>query len=168
MENINKPQDYKKKQQKRTRFDVSNISCPDDEQKYKLVSSSFPEYITIESKEKTPMTSRSPFIIKKILSTNISPNMVKKLKNGTLLIQINKKKHAEFLLKMKMFHNLRVNKTLNKSKGVIRSAELSLCSIEEIEKELKNQSVLEAKIIIFWRNDEPIKTSTYILTFDKP
>ena len=40
---------------------------------------------------------------------------------------------------MKMFHNLKVktysHKTLNKSKGIVRSAELSLCSIEEIEKE---------------------------------
>ena len=40
-----------------------------------------------------------------------------------------------------MFHNLKIktypHKTLNKSKGVVRSAELSLCSIEEIEKELK-------------------------------
>ena len=77
MENINKPQDYKKKQQKRTHFDVSDISCSDDEQKYKLVSSSFPEYITTESKEKTPITSMSPFIIEKILFANISPNMVK-------------------------------------------------------------------------------------------
>ena len=42
-----------------------------------------------------------------------------------------------------MFHNLKVkvypHKTLNKSKGVVRNAKLSLCSIEEIEKELKNQ-----------------------------
>ena len=38
-----------------------------------------------------------------------------------------------------MFHKLKVKaypyKTLNKSKGIIKSAELSLCSIEEIEKE---------------------------------
>ena len=37
-----------------------------------------------------------------------------------------------------MFHNLKVkaysHKTLKKSKGVVRSVELSLCSIEEIEK----------------------------------
>ena len=98
--------------------------------------------------------------------------MVKKLKNRTHLIQRKKKKHADFLLKMKMFHNLKVkaypHKTLNKSKGVVRSLELSLCFIEEIEKELKNQGVLEAKRITPRRNNQSIKTNTYILTLDKP
>ena len=61
--------------------DVSDISCSEDEQKHKLESCSFPEYIIMESKEETPITSLSPFIIEKILSANISPNMVKKLKN---------------------------------------------------------------------------------------
>ena len=37
------------------------------------------------------MPSLSPFIIEKILSANISPNMSRKFKNGTLLIQIKKK-----------------------------------------------------------------------------
>ena len=73
---------------------------------------------------------------------------------------------------MKMFHNLKINvyphKTLNKSKGVVRSAELSLYSIEEIEKELKKQGILEAKRITSWRNNQSIKTNTYIITFDKP
>ena len=40
-----------------------------------------------------------------------------------------------------MFHNLKVkvypHKTLNKSKGIVRSTELLLCFIEEIEKEFK-------------------------------
>ena len=71
-----------------------------------------------------------------------------------------------------MFYNLKVkvypHKTLNKFKGVVRSTELSLCSIKEIEKELKNQGVSEAKRITSWRNNQPIKTNTYILTFDKP
>ena len=88
------------------------------------------------------------------------------------LIQIKKKKYVDSLLKIKMFHNIKVktcsHKTLNKSKGVVRSAELSLCSIEEIEKELKNHGVLKAKRMTSWRNNQPIKTNTYILTFDKP
>ena len=46
-----------------------------------------------------------------------------------------------------MFHNLKVKaypqKTLNKFKGVVRSVELSLCSIEE--KELKKTKFPEGK-----------------------
>ena len=106
MESIYKPPNYKNKLQKRTHSDVSYISCSEDEQKHKQESSSLLEYIIIESKEETPITSLFPFIIEKILSANISPNMVKKLKNRTLLIQIKKKKHTDFLLKMIMFHNL--------------------------------------------------------------
>ena len=37
-----------------------------------------------------------------------------------------------------------------------------------MEKEFQNYSVLEEKRITSWRNNQPIKTNTYILTFDKP
>ena len=83
-----------------------------------------------------------------------------------------------------MFYNLEVktypHKTLNKSKSVVKSAELSLCSIEEKELKskvsiltsavhiLKDQGVLDTKRITSLRNNQPIKTNTYILTFAKP
>ena len=93
------------------------FASSENELKHKLESPSFPEYISLSS-----------FILEKMLSENISPNVVKK-----------KKKYADSLLKMKMFPNLKVktylHKTLNKSKCVVTSGELLLCSVEEIKKE---------------------------------
>ena len=50
---------------------------------------------------------------------------------------------------MTKFHTINVktypHKSLNISKGVVRSKELSLCTIEEIKKEMKKQGVTEVK-----------------------
>ena len=75
---------------------------------------------------------------------------VKKLKkNQTLLIEVDKRKRADFLLKMTKFHTINVktyhHKSLNISKGVVKSKELSLCTIDEIKKEMKKQGVTEVK-----------------------
>ena len=64
-------------------------------------------------------------------------------------MEVEKKKHADFLLKMKTFHNKKMiaypHQNLNTSKGVVRSQELSLCPLEEIKKELKSQGVTDVK-----------------------
>ena len=113
------------------------------------VESPFPRFITIESKS-SPITSLSPFIIEKVISSNITPKSVKKFfLNDTLLVEVEKRKHEDFLLKMTMFINITVktypHKSLNTSKGVVRSKELSLCTLEEIKKELKRQDVIDVK-----------------------
>ena len=81
----------------------------------------FPRFIVIESTE-TPMTQLSPFIIEKVISSNLTQINVKKLKNQTLLVEVAKKKHADFLLKMTRFHNPVIKtysyKSLNVSKGL--------------------------------------------------
>ena len=95
----------------------------------------FPKFILLESLENTPLTKLSPFLIQKIISTNISPKSVKNLRNGTIMIETENKKHTSFLLNMKTFHTLRIKtyplKTLNSSKVVIRNRELSQCSREQ-------------------------------------
>ena len=57
------------------------------------------------------------------------------------MIETENKKRTNFLLNMKIFHNLKIktypHKTLNSSIGVIRNKELSKCSREEILAELK-------------------------------
>ena len=93
----------------------------------------FPRFIVIESTE-TPITQLSPFIIEKVISSNLTPINLKKLKNQTSLVEVAKKKNADFLLKMTRFHNTviktHLHKSLNVSKGIVRSKELSLCSLE--------------------------------------
>ena len=57
---------------------------------------------------------------------------------------------------------------LNTSKGIVRSKELSLATLEEIETAFKKQGIKEHRRVTIRRNDETIQTHTYILTFEKP
>ena len=79
----------------------------------------------ISNKEEKQITSLSPFIIgKQIESLICTPKDVKKLKNGTLLVETNRKSQSENLLKITKFFNLNVtvteHKTLNSCKDIIR------------------------------------------------
>ena len=64
-------------------------------------------------------------------------------------MEVEKRNYADFLLKMKRFHNITVktypHKSLNISKGVVRSKKLSLCTIEEIKSGMRKQGVTEVK-----------------------
>ena len=129
----------------------------------------FPRFIIIESLQDTQLDQLSPFLIEKIISSRSNPKTVKKLRIGNLLVQVESKKHAENLLKMEKFHNLKCraypHAKLNTSKGVGRSKELSLATLEEIETAFKKQGIKENRRVTNRRNDETILIHTYILTF---
>ena len=111
----------------------------------------FPRFMIIESTE-TPITNLSPFLIEKVIPSNMTLLHVKKIKNQTLLVEVDKRKNADFLLKMTKFHTINVktypHKSLNISKGVVRSKELSLCTIDEIKKKMKKQGLTEVRRVI--------------------
>ena len=69
----------------------------------------FPKFIIIESTNKeTQVTSLSPFVIEKQIESMIGTSKsVKKLKNGTLLVET-RKMQTDILLKSKKFFNLPV------------------------------------------------------------
>ena len=71
---------------------------------------------------------------------------------------------------MKRFHNITVKiylqKSLNISKGFVRSQELSLCTNEERRSETRKQSVTEVKKVPIKKEGGIIETNTYIMTFD--
>ena len=129
---------------------------------------SFPRFIIIESTE-MPITNLSPFLIEKVISSNMTPVNVKKQKNQTLLVEVDKRKNTDFLLKMTKFRTINVktylHKSLNISKGVVRSKELSLRTIEEIKKETRCNRSKES---YNKKEGKLIETNTYIMTFDQP
>ena len=102
----------------------------------------FPRFIIIESTE-TLITNLLPSVIEKVISSNIKPITVKKLKNQILLVEVEKRNQDDFLLKMIRFHNITVktypHKSLNINKAAVRSKELSLCTIEAIKREMRKQ-----------------------------
>ena len=133
--------------------------------------STFPRFLLIESTvPDEPLTKLSPFVIQKVLvSVAGSPKSVKKLNSGALLIEVEKPKHAENLLKINRFHltpaKCSAHGTLNKSGGIIRCPDLAGIPEEEIVSELAGQNVTEARRITVWRDGVKRSTNTIVLTF---
>ena len=132
----------------------------------------FPKFIIIESTNKeTQNTSLSPFVIEKQIESMIgTPKSVKKLKNGTLLVETTRKMQTDILLKSKKFFNLPVevkpHKTLNSSKGIIRDRNLKGESEKNILEYLENQGVTAVKRFTVKKGQDTINTNTLLLTFD--
>ena len=136
--------------------------------------SNFPHFIIIESAdENNPITNVSPFAIEKQLSGILgTPKSVKKLKNGTILVECGTRQQSENLLKNKTFvgHEVYIyaHKTLNSSRGVVRCKDLSYCTIEEIEENLRPQGVTAVKRVSVKRDNKTIQTNTYFFSFNSP
>ena len=132
----------------------------------------FYQFIVLESIEETPITTLSPFLIQKTIETHCKPISIKKAMNNTIIIQTTNQKQSEKILKWKQFGKLNIktypHPTLNFSKGVIKSPDFALCSLEEIRLHLKPQGVTDVRRISIRKETRTIDTNTYILTFNKP
>ena len=121
MDNTNKTQANKKK-----RLWESSDSETEEKPNY------FLSFIVMESAKAIPLSKLSPFKIEKILSKSLKPKAVKKLKNGTLQIEICNKNQTYEILKWKHFDNIRIKtypyNSLNTFKRVVKSHELTLCT----------------------------------------
>lgn len=132
----------------------------------------FAKFLIIESKNKEkPITSLSPFVIEKQIQAMIgTPKNVKKLKNGTLLIETTRKMQTDMLLKCTKFFNLPVEVTLhnslNSSKGIIRDRNLKGESDENILEYLAPQGVKAVKRFKVKKGHDFVSTNTILLTFN--
>ena len=117
-----------------------------------------PRFLVVQSADSSRKVSDlSPFVIEKcIVSLAGQPKSIKKLKSGDLLLEVEKKKHIENLLRTKKLFDLDVNislhKTLNCSKGVIRCEDLVPCNDVEILDHLRSQGVQDIRNIQVRRN----------------
>ena len=132
----------------------------------------FPNFLVISSKEEKQVTSLSPFIIEKQIESLIGTpkNVKKKIKNGTLLVETNRKFQLENLLKITKFFNLNVtvtvHKTLNSCKGIVRDRMLKNETEENITEYLKQQGVTACKRFTIKKDGNLIETNTLLLTFN--
>ena len=128
--------------------------------------------MVLESIEEKPITKLSSSVIERFLLANVVPKSVKTTCNNTLIVT--KMKYADLLLKTTTFHYIKIKASppppgsLNTSQGVVRSSELSSCSIKKIKHNLRKQQVSEVKRITIRKNDQLINTNTFILTFNTP
>ena len=131
----------------------------------------FAKFLVISSKEDKPITSLSPFIIEKQIESLIgTPKNVKKLKNGTLLVETNRKSQTDNLSKITKFFNINVtvteHKTLNSCKGIIRDRMLKHETEENITEYLNTQGVTACKRFKIKKDGNLIETNTLLLTFN--
>ena len=135
-------------------------------------TSSFPRFLIIESsKPDQPLTKLSPFVIEKVLvSLAGSAKSVKKLNSGSLLVEVEKAKHAQNLLKLTRFFEIPSkcypHTSLNTSKGKIRCPDLAGVTEEEIVANLASQNVTAARRITVFRDNVKRSTNTIVLTFN--
>ena len=146
----------------------------DSDSDSRLNAADWPRFIIIESLDKESSVAKlSPFAIHKgIMGIAGTVKDVKKLRSGHILVECAKKSHADNLLRASTLAGVGIkaspHRTLNSSKGVIRTRDLDDVDEEEIAHELKPQGVLNVRRIVIKKDNKSIKTGTYILTFGKP
>ena len=143
----------------------------DDEHEASIIFTSqenFARYLIIESKNKEkPVTSLSPLVIEKQIESMIgTAKSVKKLKNGTLLVETTRKTQTENLKNRPLSSVFTEHKSLNSSKGIIRNPILRAETEENILEYLKPQVVTHVKRFTIRKNNEIINTNTLLLTFN--
>ena len=100
------------------------------------------------------------------------PKTIKRLRSGDLLIEVDSETHSTKLLAITELAQVPVkvspHRTLNTSKGVLRTPELKNTTREELLTQLKKQGVTDARMVTIKKNGEMIRVNTVILTFNRP
>ena len=151
-------------------------SCPgsDDSDTDQDSPLNLPRWLIIEAAEPEQNLSKlSPFVLGKALSAQIwTLKSVKRLYKGDILVETDKATYSKMLLGLTQLAGVPVkvspHRSLNVSRGVIRSRDIASCSVDEIVEELRPQGVTAAAIIHVRDGDSKRRTNTVILTFASP
>ena len=134
----------------------------------------WPRFLVVTSNgDGKSLSNLSPFAVQKGIEGVVgTPESIKRLRSGDLLIEVSRRTQAENLLKTKLFVDVPVqvtpHRSLNTSKGVIRCQDIKNCSDEEILDGLSSQNVSQLHRISVVREGERKPTGTFILTFNTP
>ena len=169
---------------KRIRSDLSNSDDETNEHVYsddehesnlsKKPEVNYPKFIVLKPVySDQPLTKLSPFAVAKSIQGRFGTvKQVKKMKDGSLLIEASRNSQAKEIMDTHNFLDIDVDaeahRSLNTSKGVIRDfhQDLKDMSDEEIKKELSSQGVTNVARFILKKDNKEIKTNTLFLTFD--
>ena len=118
-----------------------------------------------------PLSKMGPFLVYKGIQ-GISPSLdVKPLKNGTLLLECDRKSQTKTLEKVKQLGSVPIRVTphctLNSSQGVIRCRDLFDMPEEDIQLELAEQNITKVKRFMYKKDGQLRKMNTFVLTFDQ-
>ena len=155
---------------KRVRKDVDTPDS-DSECETRKLTGSWPVWLIIDAAdEERPLSKLSPFAVARgIKGLSGEPKSIKKLRNGSLLVECASQKHSDMLLKSETLVNIPIkvskHKSLNYTKGVIRCRDLRGVSEEEIKTELASQGVIHVHRVTVRKDETRVPTDTLFLTF---
>ena len=156
---------------KRTRTDILTTSLDS------APICSWPRFLLIKGTDnERPLTKLSPFAVNKAIVAVLGsdPFNIRKLRNGDILVEVDKEAQSSKLLKTTKLHltmdnvipiTVSPHYSLNTKKGVIRCPDIKECSDEEILEGLKDEGVIKLDRISVFRDGQRKPTGTFILTF---
>ena len=145
---------------KRTRTDISTMNLDTAQ------ICSWPRFLLMKGTDnERPLSKLSPFAVNKAIIAVLGsdPFNIKKLRNGEILIEVDKEAQSSKLLKTTKLNS--THYSLNTKKGVIRCPDIKECSDEEILEGLKDEGVIKLDRISVFREGQRKPTGTFILTF---
>ena len=164
--NITMDPKNKKRRADRTFYDS------DSDYETRTMTMNWPRFLLVKSgDESLPVTKLSPFAIDKGFQALISGRLrsIKRLRNGTFLVECDTKKQSDLLLKSQKLVDrpmiVSIHPTLNSSRGVIRCPELAGMSETDIRDELSEQGVILVKRIRRKEDGQDKDTNALFLTF---
>ena len=160
-------QTFSNKPNKRQRL---GLTSSDDED---FAASSFTRFLVIEPAKAEYTIPTHPIAVSKSIAIFVSkPKEVKRMRSGAILVEVQTKKESENLCKMEKILDTPVrvspHRTLNQSKGIIRSSDLDEVSEEDLLSEIKDQGVTAVKRIPFTKNGVKLLSHTWEITFACP
>ena len=139
----------------------------------------YPRFLVVEGADaECPLSKLSPFAIRKWMEgihSTLGPNNVKVIRKGEAFLIDSPSSRVSKLVLGRDGSNcvdtpvkVSIHKTLNSSKGVLRSKDLSNETEADILRELKSQGVSKVHRLIVKKNGQELKTNTYFLDFRLP
>ena len=138
---------------------------------------SWPSFLLIKgTNDERPLCKLSPFAVNKAIVAILGsdPFNIKKLRNGSILVEVDKETQSQKLLKTTKLNltmdnaipiDVSPHYSLNTKKGVIRCPDIKACSDDEILEGLKAEGVIKLDRISVFRDGQRKPTWTFILTF---
>ena len=120
----------------------------------------FPRFFMMTSGDDEKSLSRlSTFAIQKGIQGLVGePKIIKRLRSGDLLIEVDRETHSTKLLAITELAQVPVkvspHRTLNTLKGVLRTPELKNTTREELLTQLKKQGVTEARMVTIKKTEK--------------
>ena len=137
----------------------------------------WPHFLLIKgTNEERPLYKLSPFAVNKAIVAVLGsdPFNIKKLRNGSILVEVDKETQSKKLLKTTKLNltmdnaipiDVSPHYSLNTKKRVIRCPDIKDCTDDEILEGLKAEGVIKLHRISVFRNGQRKPTGTLILTF---